>query len=133
MASGQVWARAGDHVIRRISTPENRRRPRERSARAKMPADTYRYAETCPEQRATAQGRIRIDITANVRAVLLSFVLSRPLLYLVWNTLIRPKIKCTCALHAWYSLALSLSLRHDRLLRGITRGGGGGVYPRTFG
>jgi len=34
---------------------------------AKVSPDTYRYAETCPGHRATAQGRIRIDITASVQ------------------------------------------------------------------
>lgn len=33
-------------------------------ATVKVSLDTYRYAETCPGHRATAQGRIRIDITA---------------------------------------------------------------------
>lgn len=45
----------------------NRRRRGARMHRAKMPEGTYRRAGTCPGHRATTQGRIRIDITANVR------------------------------------------------------------------
>lgn len=66
-------------------------------------SNTYWYAETCPGRRATVQGRIRIDIIGNVRPMA-SFVLSRSLLYFVWNTLMRSEIKCTCTqLRAWHA------------------------------
>lgn len=81
----------------------------------KVSPDTYQYAETCPGHRAAAQGRVRIDTTANVRAGG-AFVCFKPVASLPCLEHVNArgdKAKRTCAMRAWHAVHIGGVAFHE--------------------